>query len=73
MQAGLLRLPHLRLDAHSRATQHVDQRVEVELLDPAAHQLIQAWLRYAEQNCGVTLSQNKRPYTTIFNVEWLMS
>src|SRR6266702_6066289 len=44
-------------DAHAGVPEHVDERVEAEVADLAAHDIIQPRLRHAELLCSFALSR----------------
>src|SRR6266581_9417421 len=48
---------HFHFDAHARAPEHVDERVEAEVADLAAHDIIQPRLRHTELLCSFALSR----------------
>src|ERR1700685_3419092 len=55
--ATTVRASDSKLDAHSRPREHVDERVDTEQVDLAAHKIADAWLRNAQQACRRTLRQ----------------
>lgn len=44
LRFDLCRLPHLELNAHPGMTQHVDQRIQADLVDLAAQHVVEARL-----------------------------
>src|SRR6185437_14348217 len=52
---GSSRFQHAHLHVQTRCRSHVDQCIEAEQVDLAAHQVRNAWLRYAEQLGGLCL------------------
>jgi hypothetical protein len=54
-----------KLDTHSRAREHVDQRVDAEKVDLAANKIADPWLSDSKEGCCRTLREfaclNQRP------------